>query len=86
MRIVPFPSSTQRNVPKELISTLGISGLKYWQCFVCKFKKGVTGVSISKRTKILQRYFFVLCLYFSSGIIFRFKVFYSLQILKADNK
>ena len=86
MRIVPFPSSIQRNVPKELISTLGIAGLKHWQCFVCEFKKGVTGVNISKRTKILQGYFFCTFFYFSSGILFRFKLFYSLQILKSDNK
>ena len=86
MRIVPFPSSPQRNVPKELISTLGMTVFKHWQCFVCEFKKGVTGVNISKRTKILQGYLFCTFFYFTSWIIFRFKVFYSLQILKADNK
>ena len=63
MRIVPFPSSTQRNVPKELISTLGIAGLKHWQCFGNELKKGVTEVNISKRTKILQGYFF--CTFFT---------------------
>ena len=86
MRIVPFPSSTQKNVPKELISTLRKAGLNYWQCSVCEFKKGVTGMNISKRTKILQGYFFCTFFHFSSGILFRFKLFYSLQILKVDNK
>ena len=86
MRIVPFLSSTQRNVPEELISTLGITGLKHWQCFVYKFKKGVTGVTISKRTIILQGYFYCTFFYFSSGTFFRFKVLYSLQTLKAGNR
>ena len=68
MRIVP--SSTQRNVPKELMSTLGITGLKHGQCLVCESEKGVTGVNISKRTKILQGYFYRTFFYFSSGIFF----------------
>ena len=42
MRIASFPPSTLRNVPKELISTLGITGLKHWKCFVTEFRKGVT--------------------------------------------
>ena len=54
--------------------------------FVRESKKGVTVVNNSERTKILQGYFFFTFIYFPSGILFTFKLFSSLQILKAANK